>query len=214
MDSQQFEDICDELQILHKSMKNIMAIVFATSPLLALSTRGWDSRSFHSTYLLRVSDILVFYLSFINNQQKIFLALGNDRPKILVKLEDCVLQAIFDISEGKSSEPVIDGVHFQMESLQKDLENDDEALNWFNLSRPAFSAPLTPPQSDFRPIPLAGQCIQSNYNSLSNDFLCNRRARLSPTIKLQLSCLPQHITLHIKLGCFFAFTICQAQRPS
>lgn len=62
MDSQQFEDIYEELHILQKSMKNIMEIVFATSPLLALSTRGWDSRSFHSTYLLRVSDSLVFFL--------------------------------------------------------------------------------------------------------------------------------------------------------
>lgn len=115
-----------------------------------------------------------------------------------------MLQAIFDISEGKSSELVIDGVHFQMESLQKDLENDEEALNWFNLSRPAFSAPLTPPQSDFRPIPLAGQCIQSNYNPLSNGVLYDRRACLSPTIMLQLSCLPRHITL----------CICQIWRPS
>ena len=69
MDSQQFEDIYDKLQFLHKSMKNIMEIVFATSPLLALSTQGWDSRSFHSTYLLRVSNSLVFLLSFINNQK-------------------------------------------------------------------------------------------------------------------------------------------------
>jgi hypothetical protein len=160
-----------------------------------------------------VSDSLLFLLSFINNQLKIFLALGNDRPKILVKLEDFVLQAIFDILEGKSSEQVIDGVHFQMGLLQKDLENDDEALNWFNLSRPAISAPLTPPQSDFRPIPLAGQCIQYNYNALSND-LCDRRAHLSPTIMLQLSCLPRHITLRIKFGCFFAFPVCQTQRPS
>src|ERR1700678_1296395 len=58
MDAQQFDDISEELQLLHKSMKNILDIVFATSPLLALSTHGWNSRwtSIHSTYLLRVSD--------------------------------------------------------------------------------------------------------------------------------------------------------------
>ena len=155
MDSQQFEDISDEMQILQKSMKNVMEIVFATSPLLALSTHRWGSKSFHSTYLLRVGDHLVFSYHLLTTN-KIFLALGNDCPKILVKLENCVLEAIFDISEGKSFEPVIDALHIQIESLQKDLVNDNEALNWFNLSKPAFSAPLTPPPSVFCPTPLAG----------------------------------------------------------
>jgi hypothetical protein len=214
MDSQQFEDISNELQFFQKSMKNIIEIVFATSPLLALSTHGWDSKSIHSTYLLRVSDGLAFFLMIFLTTNKIFLALGNDRPKILVNLEDCVLKAVFDISKGKSSEPVIDALFFQIESLQNDLFNDDEALNWFKLSKPAFSPPLTPPPSDFRPNPLAGQCIHSNYNSLSNDFPHDRRAHLSSTIMLQLSCLPHHIILHIKFACFFAFPVCQSQRPS
>jgi len=53
----ELEDLCNEIEILHKSMKNAIEIVFATSPLLALSTRGWATKKhFHSTYLLRVSD--------------------------------------------------------------------------------------------------------------------------------------------------------------
>lgn len=56
MDSPQFEEISDQLKLLHKSMKNVMEIVFAMSPLLALSTHGWDAKSLHSTYLLRVSN--------------------------------------------------------------------------------------------------------------------------------------------------------------
>jgi hypothetical protein len=59
MDLQQFEDIANEMQMLHKAMKNVMEVVFATSPLLALSTHGWASKSYHSTYLLRVSGGLV-----------------------------------------------------------------------------------------------------------------------------------------------------------
>jgi hypothetical protein len=43
-----------------------MEIVFAISPLLALSTHGWDSKSVNSTYLLKVSNILIFPLFFIN----------------------------------------------------------------------------------------------------------------------------------------------------
>jgi hypothetical protein len=69
MDSQHFEDISDEFQILQKSMKNLMEIVFAISPLLVLSTHGWDSKSVHRTYLLRVSDGLIFLLSIIHNLQ-------------------------------------------------------------------------------------------------------------------------------------------------
>ena len=64
-----------------------------------------------------------------------------------------MLQALFDISEGKSTEPVIDALYVHIKSLEKDLGNDDEALNWFNLSGQTFSAPLTP---EVRPTPLAG----------------------------------------------------------
>jgi hypothetical protein len=71
MDSEQLEDIADEMQMLHKSMKNMMEIVFATSPLLALSTSGWGSKSVHSTYLLRVSDDLVILWVAINHQKDI-----------------------------------------------------------------------------------------------------------------------------------------------
>jgi hypothetical protein len=59
MDAEQFQEVFDEIQILQKSMKNMIEIVFASSPLLALSTHGWASRSYHSTYLLRVSDCLL-----------------------------------------------------------------------------------------------------------------------------------------------------------
>jgi hypothetical protein len=55
MEPQQLEEIADEIQNLHKPMKNVIEVVFATSPLLALSTHGWRQKSYHSTYLLRVS---------------------------------------------------------------------------------------------------------------------------------------------------------------
>jgi len=71
MDPEQLEEISDELQLLQRSMKNVMDIVFAISPLLALSTYGWDSKSVHSAYLLRVSPGLVFCISFIDNHQDI-----------------------------------------------------------------------------------------------------------------------------------------------
>lgn len=67
MDPEQFEEISNEVQTMHKSMKNLIEIVFATSPILALSTHGWGSHNFHSTYLLRVSVVFVFFLLFINN---------------------------------------------------------------------------------------------------------------------------------------------------
>jgi hypothetical protein len=69
MEPQQFEEIANEMQTLHKSMKNVIEIVFVTSPLLALSTHGWASKSCNSTYLLRVSDIAVLLLAFVNDQQ-------------------------------------------------------------------------------------------------------------------------------------------------
>lgn len=132
MSPQHFEEISNEIERLHKPMKNMIEIVFAVSPLLALSTHGWSSSNYHSTYLLRVSDAFVAFFAFINLNQ-IFLALGNNRPQILVRLEDHVLQAIIGISEGKSREDAMDTLYTQILPLEKDLTNDDDALNWFNI---------------------------------------------------------------------------------
>jgi hypothetical protein len=73
-----------------------------------------------------------------------YLALGNSRPTTLVKLENCVLQAVLDICSGNATKPTIDTLYISVERLLKDLRNDDQALNWFNISSPALSAPLTP----------------------------------------------------------------------
>jgi len=57
MDKQQFEDVSNEIQALHRSIKNVIETVFAISPLLALSTRGWASMAVNSVYIIRVSRI-------------------------------------------------------------------------------------------------------------------------------------------------------------
>jgi len=66
MNPQQLDEISNEMQMLHKSMKNIFEMVFATSPLLALSTIGWGSRSIQGTYLLRVSDVFAVFAVFVH----------------------------------------------------------------------------------------------------------------------------------------------------
>ena len=73
MDPEQFQDIANTIHSLHKSMKNVMEIVFAISPLLALSTYGWGRNYYvHSTYLLRVSSVLDFFMAIINDQQDVY----------------------------------------------------------------------------------------------------------------------------------------------
>jgi len=80
---------------------------------------------------------------------QIFLALGNDRPQILVQLEDYVLQAIIALSEGKSRETVVDALHAQFSSLKKELDNDEAALAWFDLEKIPVDVLSTPPPSYF-----------------------------------------------------------------
>lgn len=142
MDPQQFDEVSNTIQSLHASMKNAIEIVFATSPLLALSTHGWGLRTIHSTNLLRVGDIYLFFKGLINIE-KIFEALGNNRPEILIRLEDHVIQAIIAISEGKSLDDALDNLHSQFLPLEKDLANDKDALTWFKLSTTASSISLT-----------------------------------------------------------------------
>ena len=78
-----------------------------------------------------------------------FVALGNNRPQIIVQLEDSVLQAIMAISEGKSRENSMDLLYKQLSSLEKDLANDQEALSWFDITKIPFTVPSTPPLSEF-----------------------------------------------------------------
>jgi hypothetical protein len=75
---------------------------------------------------------------------KVFQALGNDRPQILVQLEDCVIQAIISISEGKLRENAMETLYSQLLSLEKDLVNDSKALAWFRLATASSATPSTP----------------------------------------------------------------------
>jgi hypothetical protein len=86
--------------------------------------------------------------------QKIFNALGNDRPQILIQLEDCVLEGIIAISEGMPREEAMCTVYTQLSSLKMDLGKDINALSWFNLSLDALAVPSTPP-SEFLSTPMA-----------------------------------------------------------
>jgi hypothetical protein len=143
------------MQILHGPIKNIMEYVFATSPLLALSTNGW-TRRISGAHLLTVSHLsLVLLISRGLSCCQLFNALGNNRPPILIRLEDQVLQAIVDISEGKPREGVMDNLYLQLGTMEKDLANDEDAMNWFNFTA-AGSISSTPAPSDVRSTPLPG----------------------------------------------------------
>jgi hypothetical protein len=156
MEPQQLEDICNEIQDLHKPMKNVIEVVFATSPLLALSTHGWRQKASHSTYLLRVGAFAAVY-SKAHVCQKIFSALGNNRPQILVQIEDFVLQAIISISEGKPCDEVLDTLCSQVSSSENSLQEDEVAMNWFNFSTSDLDIPSRPIPSEIPSTPFAGQ---------------------------------------------------------
>ena len=57
MDPEQFTDVSEAIQTLHRAMKNVM--VFTASPLLALLTHSWALRAYNSTYIFRVSHIFI-----------------------------------------------------------------------------------------------------------------------------------------------------------
>jgi hypothetical protein len=85
---------------------------------------------------------------------QLFIALGNNRPEILVRLEDQVLLAIMGISEGRPRQEVIDVLYSQIGALEKDLANDDDALNWFNIASAApISSVPAPSEAPSTPLP-------------------------------------------------------------
>ena len=165
MEPSELDQISNEIQGIHKAMKNITEIVFATSPLLALSPSGWSWKNFNCCYLLRVSGLLIVFVRILTII-KVFVALGNDRPAILVKVEDTVLEAVIAISEGKSSDSVLDTLYSQVKLLMEDLKNDNNAMNWFNLLTPSFSALPTPPASVFHSASVFPSTIPSPPSSV------------------------------------------------
>ena len=87
--------------------------------------------------------------------RKMFEALGNERPQILIQLEDCVLNSIIAISEGKPREEAMHTLYSQLLSLKKDLDNDENALTWFYLPPPTPEYPSTPlARNDCEDLPL------------------------------------------------------------
>jgi len=48
-------------------LKNAIEMVFAISPLLALTTSDWSWRSIQGTYLLKVSNVCALFLTPVNN---------------------------------------------------------------------------------------------------------------------------------------------------
>jgi hypothetical protein len=88
---------------------------------------------------------------------KLFIALGNNRPPILVQLEDYVLQGIVGVMEGRSHEDVLDTIFSQIESIEDHLTGNEDALNWFSLySMDPVSASPRPPPSGIPSTPVAG----------------------------------------------------------
>ena len=153
MEQSQFEELSKEIQALHKPMKNIIQLVFATSPLLVLSTHGWGVwKSTPGNYLLRVSSVLVVFSgNYLLTIGKTFVALGNNRPQILVNLEDKILEGIIAISEGSPTENVLDSIYSEMLLAEKDIRSDVDAMKWFDLLTADISIPPTPPPSVFPP---------------------------------------------------------------
>ena len=152
MEKEHFEEVSKEIQTLHKSMKNIIEMVSATSPLLALSTHGWASTRCNSNFLLRVRGY-IFHVEQLLTLKKTFVTLGNDRPQILVELEDSVIEAVIAISEGKSRENVMDNLYSKLLSQEESLEKDEKALDWFNcVTDPDPSRPSTPLRTEIKAV--------------------------------------------------------------
>jgi hypothetical protein len=98
------------------------------------------------------------------------VALGNDRPPIVVRLEDRVLECVIAISEGKSPVTALDDFYSEALLLESDLKKNVDAMRWFNLVTVGFSIPPTPPQSVFPSTPSRGVSCNSLCSNINADL--------------------------------------------
>ena len=115
-----------------------------------------------------------------------------------------MLEAISDLMEGKLAHPVIDALYCKIELLQRDLENDNEAMNWFNLSGLTSFDPQTP-QVCLAPS-FAGQFFFQFLIVCLMTFPHDRRTHFSTTIVFQLASSPYCFSLCINFVSFFTFS--------
>ena len=118
---------------------------------------------------------------------KIFDALGNERPQILVQLEDFVLECIISISEGKPREEAVQFLYSRISPLMKDLGKDAEALGWFNLYNDAGAintesidsdSESTPPPPEF---PSMSDVSEDLPNYVNEDAFSNHAGAIHAT---------------------------------
>jgi hypothetical protein len=83
-----------------------------------------------------------FHIFYSTLTYQTFIALENDWLIILKMLEDCVLEAIIDILARKATQGAVDALYYQIQSLEKDLATNKQALKWFELFPSPSSAPL------------------------------------------------------------------------
>lgn len=117
--------------------------------------------------------------------KKVFNALGNERPQILIQLEDRVLEGIIAISEGKPREEAMAVLYSQISALKMDLAKDDDALSWFDLSSDPFAIVSSPTLPEFPSTPLARYVPADLRFHLKDKFL--GQCCLSMTGKLSKS---------------------------
>ena len=100
--------------------------------------------------------MFLLFSSCLSIIEKVFIALGNDHPEIIIRVEDEVLKAIVGISEGRPRGELMDVLHAQIGALEQELAKDEHALDWFDFTTTASSISSTPPPAEARPTPMPG----------------------------------------------------------
>ena len=168
---------------------------------------------------------------------KIFNVLGNERPGILVKIEDCILEAIIALSEGQLRENAINDLYSKIMVLEHDLCKDESALTWFNFPT-SSRIPSTPPLSGLPVTPSSGlsnlfnsfhlltvnegfpnlhtDMIQGKWSILKSgdqpQFSHCRSTFISAGVKSLLSHCARRVTLSFSGRQTFSSSICQPSR--
>ena len=131
---------------LFAGIQNLLHISFSISPILVLSAHSWQRYHVNSVYLSRVCCIQrlsTFLLTII----QVFRSLGNQRPRSLIVIEDCILSAAMKLSHGEHFGTTMSSLYEALKASQDALTGDPESSKWFDLSIPTNLLNHPPPES-------------------------------------------------------------------
>jgi hypothetical protein len=120
---------------LYERMKNLFHLATSISPLLALSTRRFQTLSLKREHLIAVSYSSTSFFASIYWQHQAYLVFGNNRSSLLAATERELWKLLLRINAGSKAMAELSKFLQTFDGLEAQFAEEDPELDWFSSNR-------------------------------------------------------------------------------